>query len=290
MYKAGFVSIIGKPNAGKSTLLNALLGQKLSIITPKAQTTRHRILGIDTTDTYQIVYSDTPGIIRPKYKLHEKMMESVGDSLQDADVIVLVIAIEERYSEEEVKQLLSKTNIPKILVVNKIDTATPQDIAIRKLGWEQMTQFDCIVETSAIKAENIELLKEKIISFLPENPPYYDSESISDRPERFFAAELIREQIFMCMSDEIPYSSEVSIIQFEEKTGLTKIHAEIYVERQSQKGMIIGKNGSMLKRIGSKARKNIEEFLDAKVFLELHVKVREGWKENNQQLKNLGYD
>lgn len=288
--KSGFVSIIGKPNAGKSTLLNALLGQKLVITTPKAQTTRHRILGIDSETDYQIVYSDTPGVIKPKYKLHQKMMNYVGYAVADADVLVLMVATDEKHDEADLIAIAQKTNIPRILIVNKTDIATPERIEQRKKEVSSLISFNHIFEISALKKTGIAEIKQTIISLLPEGMPYYDPESVSDRNERFFVAELIREQIFMQMQDEIPYSSDVNIMQYQEKEDITVIHAEIYVERVTQKGMIIGKNGARLKQIGAVSRKNIEAFLEKKVYLELFVKVRDNWKDNTNQLKHLGYE
>lgn len=287
--KSGFVSIIGKPNAGKSTLLNALLGQKLVITTPKAQTTRHRILGIDSEPEYQIVYSDTPGVIKPKYKLHEKMMNYVGYAVADADVLVLMIAMDEKYDESDVMAIAQKTDIPRIMIINKTDISTPEKTELRKKEVSSLISFTHIFEICALKKTWVEEIKRAIIDLLPEGSPYYDPESVSDRNERFFVAELIREQIFMQMSDEIPYSSDVNIMQFQEKEDITVIHAEIYVERLTQKAMVIGKNGSRLKQIGAAARKNIESFLEKKVYLELYVKVRDNWKDNMNQLKHLGY-
>lgn len=289
MYKSGFVSIIGKPNAGKSTLLNALLGQKLCIITPKAQTTRHKIMGIDSGEGYQIVYSDTPGVIKPKYKLHEKMMESVGSALAEADVIVVLVSPDEKFNETAIKEMTLSSKVAKILAINKIDVCKKDDIESKKKEWTENIQFDAIMEISALEKSNVEELKSKIIELLPENPPYYDEDSLTDRPERFFVSELIREQIFLNMGDEIPYSSEVVILEFKEKNKMTHIHAEIYVERQSQKGMIIGKQGAMLKKIGTLSRQNIEAFLETKVFLELFVKVRDDWKNNANNLRHFGY-
>lgn len=288
--KSGFVSIIGKPNAGKSTLLNALLGQKLVITTPKAQTTRHRILGIDSEDDYQIVYSDTPGVIKPKYKLHQKMMNYVSYAVLDADVLVLMVATDEKHDEADLMAIAQKANIPRILIINKTDISTPEKIELRKKEVSSLISFNHIFEISALKKTGMENIKQTIIDLLPEGMPYYDPESVSDRNERFFVAELIREQIFMQMQDEIPYSSEVNIMQFQEKEDISVIHAEIYVERVTQKGMIIGKNGARLKQIGAAARKNIEAFLEKKVYLELFVKIRDNWKDNHHQLKHLGYE
>lgn len=288
-FHSGFVSIIGKPNAGKSTLLNQLLGQKLVIITPKAQTTRHRILGIDNGENFQIIYSDTPGVIRPKYKLHEKMMGFVGDALEDADIMVLIIAADESFPEEDLMEMAKKINIPKVLVVNKIDAVSAEVVAERKKVFEELTDFIGVFEISALEGTNVDTLKQFLISHLPESPPYYDEESVSDRPTRFFAAEMIREQIFLLMHEEIPYSAEVAVIEYKVEPKIIRISAEIFVERATQKGMIIGKGGSMLKKIGTMARKRLEEFTGQKVFLELYVKVKEGWKDNQSQLNQFGY-
>ncbi|MBX7241786.1 MAG: GTPase Era [Bacteroidia bacterium] len=288
-YKAGFVSIVGKPNAGKSTLLNALLGQKLCITTPKAQTTRHRILGIDSTETYQIIYSDTPGVIIPKYKLHEKMMSFVGNALEDADVIIVLIAADEQFPEDAFREIIQKQTVPKILAINKTDIVSPEVVAQKREEWSSLFQFEAVEEISALKKMNLDTLKAKLIELLPESPPFYDPEEVTDRPERFFVAELIREQLFLQLEDEVPYSTEVNITQFKDKGEIVSIYAEIYVERQSQKGIVIGKQGSKLKLIGSRARVNIEKLLEKKVFLELFVKVRDDWKNNPGNLKHFGY-
>lgn len=287
---SGFVSIIGKPNAGKSTLLNAILSRKLSIITPKASTTRHRILGIDHGENYQIVFSDTPGVIKPKYKLHDKMMSFVNMAVEDADLIVLVIAVDEKFPEEEVIKLSQKAHIPKILVLNKIDLADPKK-AMERL--EEVASKGEFVEQIAISAtENfgVDSLKELLLKHLPEGPPYFDKDQMSDRPERFFVAEMIREKAFNLLRQEIPYSTEIEIEEFVEEGDLTRIRAVIHVERKSQQGMVIGKGATMIKRIGIDARKDIEEFLDTKVHLELFVKVSDNWKNSTRYLDNFGYN
>ena len=288
-YKSGFVSIIGKPNAGKSTLLNALLGQKLSIMTPKAQTTRQRIRGIDNGDDYQIVYSDTPGVIRPKYKLHERMMGAVGNALEDADVLILLIAADETFPEEDIVELAKKVKVPKILAMNKTDIVKPEEVQRRIADLTGKIDFEEILDISALKDIHLDKLKDLILKYLPFSPPYYDPEELSDKPERFFVAEMIREQIFILMQDEIPYSCQPVVVQFKDEGKIIRISVDIHVERQSQKGMLIGKGGSMLKQIGTNGRKEIETFLDKKVFLELYVKVTEDWKESNFHLKNFGY-
>ncbi|MCI4668491.1 MAG: GTPase Era [Bacteroidia bacterium] len=288
-HKSGFVSIIGKPNAGKSTLLNKILGHKLSIATPKAQTTRHRIFGIDSGEDYQVVFSDTPGLIRPKYKLHHRMMDFIGNSLEDADLIVLLIAVNETFPEEDLLGLAAKTHIPKILVINKIDAVKESKVFKRMEELKEKVEFVEAVPISALNGTNVDLLKELIIKYLPDGPPYFDKEQISDRPERFFIGEIIREKLFLLLQQEIPYSTEVEIDNFEEEENLIRIEATIHTERNTQKGMIIGKGGQMLKKIGTLARKDIEEFLGKKVFLKLYVKISAGWKNNNQYLKGFGY-
>ena len=292
-YKSGFVSIIGKPNAGKSTLLNQLLGRKLSIITPKAQTTRHRIFGIDTGENYQIVYSDTPGLIRPKYQLHQRMMRFIDQSTEDADLIILVIAVNETYPEEDLIKLASKAEVPKILVINKIDAVSKDEVFLRMQELQKKVAFEEALPLSALKGFNVEKLKQIVIGLLPEGPQYFEPHQISDRPERFFVAEIIREKLFLKLRQELPYSTEVEIEEFKEASDsdpITRISAIIHVERNSQKGMIIGKQGQMLKKVGTLARKDIEEFLGTKVFLQMYVRVSQNWKDSSSQLKNFGYD
>lgn len=292
-HKSGFVSIIGKPNAGKSTLLNKLLGRKLSIITPKAQTTRHRIFGIDTSDEYQIVYSDTPGLIRPKYRLHQKMMDFVGQSTEDADLIILLIAMGESFPEDDLMELAAKTKIPKILAINKVDLVEQGDVFLRMKDLMGKVDFVEAIPISALKGTNVEKLKSLIIEQLPEGPQYFEPHQLSDRPERFFVAEMIREKIFFLLQEELPYSTEVEIEKFDEATEedpIVRINANIHVERNSQKGIIIGKKGSMLKKIGTLARKDMEEFLGHKVYLELYVRVSEGWKNSLRHLRGFGYE
>ncbi len=289
-HRSGFVSIIGKPNAGKSTLLNELLGRKLSITTPKAQTTRHRIFGIDSGENYQIVYSDTPGLIRPKYQLHQRMMGFIDHSLEDADLIVLLVAVDETFPEEDLIALAKKTHIPKILTLNKVD-AVPEEVSYRRMAeLSSKVDFTEAIPISALKGTNVPKLKELILQYLPEGPAYFDPEQISDRPERFFIAEMIREKIFLGMREEIPYSTEVVVDTFEEEEDLVRIQSTIHVERKSQKGMLIGKQGRNLKQIGTKARIDAEQFLGKKVFLELYVRVSDGWKNNDHHLRNFGYE
>jgi GTP-binding protein Era len=287
---SGFVSIIGKPNAGKSTLLNAILGRKLSIITPKASTTRHRILGIAHGDNYQMVFSDTPGVIKPKYELHNKMMSFVNSAVEDADLIVLVIAVDEKFPEAEVIKLSQKPDIPKILVLNKIDLADPKKAMERLQEVASKGDFVEQIAISATENFNVDSLQELFLKHLPEGPPYFDKDQLSDRPERFFVAEIIREKAFNLLRQEIPYSTEIEIEEFVEEEEKDRIRAIIHVERKSQQGMVIGKGGKMIKRIGIEARKDIEEFLGNKVHLELFVKVSDNWKNSNRYLNNFGYN
>jgi GTP-binding protein Era len=290
-HKSGFVTLLGKPNAGKSTLLNALLGRKLSIITPKAQTTRHRIFGIETGEGYQIVYSDTPGVIKPKYRLHERMMGAVTSALQDADVLVLLLSMEETHPEEDLLQSAANFPGPVIVVLNKADLRP--DAAALEARWQAARAYLKPVQEMAISAlhnQGVEELRQEIIRLLPEGPPYYEPDQISDRPERFFVAEIIREKIFLLLKEEIPYSAEVEIVQYDESDTLDKIYATIHVERITQKGIVIGKGGAMLKRIGMEARKDIELFLEKKVYLELYVKVSEDWKNHQGRLRSFGYE
>lgn len=289
-HKSGFVSIIGKPNAGKSTLLNQLLGRKLSITTPKAQTTRHRIFGIDSGEGYQIVYSDTPGLIRPKYQLQKRMMGFIDHSLEDADLMVLLIAVDESFPEEDLLALAQKSEVPKILTLNKVDAVPRERVFQRMAELSQQVDFAEAIPVSALTGTNVPKLKELILQHLPEGPPYFEPDQISDRPERFFIAEMIREKIFLSLREEVPYATEVEIDAFDEEPDLVRIQATIHVERQSQKGILIGKQGRTLKQIGTRARHDAEEFLGKKVFLQLYVRVTEGWKDSGQQLKNFGYE
>jgi GTP-binding protein Era len=289
VFKSGFVSIIGKPNAGKSTLMNALVGRKLAITTPKAQTTRHRILGIASGDNYQIVFSDTPGVILPQYKLHRVMMGAVHASLEDADLMLLLVDVNEKFPEDLVIKLAQKSQVPVLLVLNKVDLSTEEKVRQRHAEITAKVTVAGAIGISAKADINLYPLKQMILDLLPEGPPYFDPDEISDRPERFFVSELIREAVFLRVKDEVPYSCEVGVIQFEEKDNVTVIDAEINVERDSQKGIIVGKGGKMIKDIGTDARKSIEAFLERKVYLELHVRVAENWKDNSLRLRSFGY-
>lgn len=288
-HKAGFVNIIGRPNVGKSTLMNALVGERLAIITSKAQTTRHRILGIVNGDDYQIVYSDTPGIIKPAYKLQESMMRFVHTAFKDADLFLVIIDITSEEDTSLYVNKLRKTSTPIIVLINKVDLATDLQILEALAHWQNQFKTADIIPISALKKTNLTVVFDKILEKLPVSPPYYDKDTLTDQPERFFVTEIIREKILLNYRQEIPYSVEVFIESFKEEPELTRIRAVILTNRKSQKPILIGKGGVMLKKVGSQARKDMEKFLDRKVFLELFVKVKENWRDNTLILKNLGY-
>jgi GTP-binding protein Era len=289
-HKAGFVSIIGKPNAGKSTLMNALVGEKMSIITPKAQTTRHRILGIVNEDDYQIVFSDTPGVIKPAYQLQESMMHQVDGSIVDADLILLVTDINEKYDEGDVMIKLQKSEAPIAVLINKIDQSDEETVKQKIEYWQQKLNPKVVFAISALHQHNVKGIMDFIIENLPEHPAYYEKDFLTDRNDRFFASEMIREQVFKQYKKEIPYSTEVIITKFEEGDKLYRISAEIIVERDSQKNILIGKNGEMLKIVGTYARRSMEEFFQKKIFLEMFVKVIADWRSKKNYLKQFGYE
>lgn len=290
-HKAGFVNIIGKPNVGKSTLMNILVGERLSIVSSKAQTTRHRILGLIHSEDYQIVFSDTPGMLQPKYELHKSMMSFVRISLEDADLIVFVTDLFETDDEiEEIIQKINASDTPVILVINKIDLAKEGQLEEVTNYWTTRIQTQTVTPVSAIERFNTEKILQEILERLPIHPPYYDKEELTDRPERFFASEIIREKIFTNYKKEIPYSTEVGIEDFHEDAQLIKIRATLFVERNSQKGILIGEKGKMLKKVGIEARADLEKFFGKKVFLETFVKVEQDWRKNKTLLKKFGYD
>ena len=290
-YKSGFVNIFGAPNAGKSTLLNLLLGERLVIISPKVQTTRHRILGILSEPTYQIVFSDTPGIIEPKYKLHQKMMLQVKSALEDADVAILMHDITQPLEEFETIANFLKLKVPALLLLNKTDTVKDKSTieGIVKQYKEKYPTWE-VLAISARKQTNTDKIMPLVLKALPEGMPFYPEDSISDRNERFFVAEMVREQIFALYDEEIPYHTAVLIQSFEEKTTLNVIKADIIVSRETQKMILLGKGGSMIKQLGINARKVMEEFLQKKVHLELFVKVRPKWRDNENYLREYGYN
>jgi len=288
-FKAGFVSIVGKPNVGKSSLMNKLMGENLSIITAKAQTTRHRIMGILNGEEFQIVYSDTPGILEPKYSLHEAMMSYVKVSLQDADVILLVVSLDDTY-EEELFERFKKTKTPILLVINKIDLAKGPQVEDKVKYWkENLPNLRTVVPVSALKGTKVDTLLPQLLELIPEHPPFFPQDEYTDRSERFFASEIIREKIFLNYEQEIPYSAEVSINTFKDEPDIIRISAVIFVERDSQKGILIGKGGSSLKKVGMDARKDMEKFFGKKIFLETHVKVADNWRKEKLKLKHFGY-
>lgn len=288
--KVGFVSIFGKPNAGKSTLLNALMGEKLAIVSPKVQTTRHRIKGILTENDYQIIFSDTPGIIEPRYKLHEKMMQAVKNSLEDADLALLLLDIRDAWEENDRLFSALKLQAPAIVVLNKIDGIPQEKIREAREFFSGKPYCREIIPISALKKENVPGLLEAVLSLLPEGQPFFEGDDLTDLPTKFFVGELIREKIFLLYGDEIPYQATVLVQEFKEKSTLTKIRADIIVQRESQKGIILGEGGKMIRKLGSEARIDIEKFIDRKVFLELFVKVRPKWRDTETFLKEYGYN
>ena len=287
-HRSGYIALVGKPNVGKSTLINALMGQKMSIVTRKPQTTRHRVLGILSGDTYQAILLDTPGVLEPRYKLHDVMMKNVYSAIEDADAVLVIVDVRDK--PEEVMDLALLKGKPALLLINKIDLIDTKEALPLAQAYGAMHDFLEIVPISALKGKNIDRLKELIVSLLPEGPPFYPKEMISEHPVRFFVAEIIREKIFEFYGKEIPYSTQVNITVYEEREGKKDlIDAEIVIERNSQKGILIGKGGRALKRVGTAARKDIEAFIDREVFLQLHVKVREGWRNRDNLLNSYGY-
>jgi GTP-binding protein Era len=287
--KAGFVNIFGRPNAGKSTLLNALMGEKLAIVSPKVQTTRHRIKAIMTEKDYQVIFSDTPGIIEPRYKLHEKMMMAVKSALEDADIALLIVDVNENWEECDAIFGALKLRVPAVVVINKIDRSGPTKIKEAVDFFESKSYCKKTVTISAQSGINIKQFLKPILELLPEGDPFYTDDDISDLPTKFFVSELIREKIYDLAQDEIPYHAAVLVREFKEKTTLVKIVADIIVHRETQKAILIGEKGTMIKKLGMAARKDIEEFLQQKVFLELFVKVKPKWRENDLYLKEYGY-
>ena len=292
MHKSGFVNIIGNPNVGKSTLMNALVGERLSIITSKAQTTRHRIMGIVNGDDFQIVYSDTPGILKPNYKLQESMMKFVKGAVSDADVILYVTDTVEQPSDRnsEILEKIALSGIPVLLIINKIDLTTQEKLEELVAFWQQRLPEATITPASAREGFNIGGIFDRIISLIPEGEPFYPKDTLTDKTLRFFASEIIREKILLTYDKEIPYCCEIEIDSYKEEPAIDRISATIYVARDSQKGIVIGHKGEKLKKVGQAARQDLEKFLDKKVFLQLFVKVNDDWRNSDRQLRRFGYE
>jgi GTP-binding protein Era len=290
-HKAGFVNIIGYPNVGKSTLMNALVGQKLSIITSKAQTTRHRIMGIVNGDDFQIVYSDTPGIVRdPSYKMHEYMNQYIESALIDADILLLMHETGQLFEEDDILERMIKAHIPVIVIINKIDLSDQESVVKEMEHWSAKLPGAQIIPISATNNFNISKVFDEIINLIPESPPFFPKDELSDRSVRFFVSEIIREKVFLYYKKEVPYAVEVAVDEYKEEPKLVRISASIFVDRESQKGIILGHQGKSIKKVGTEARKDIEDFIQNKVFLEMTVKVNKDWREKENMLKRFGYD
>ncbi len=289
MHKAGFVNIIGNPNVGKSTLMNALVGEKLSIITSKAQTTRKRVMGIVNGDDFQIVYTDTPGIVNPHNKLHEQMMGFVGTALQDADLFLLVTEVGESLKNRHVLEKVINSDTPVILVINKIDTSDQATISDKIAYWQEQIPRAVVVPCSATEGFNVDKIFDLILERLPEHPAYFPKDELTDRTMRFFVSEIVREKILLFYQKEIPYSCEVAVESYEERDGIDNISCLIFVERESQKAILIGHQGKAIKKLGIEARKDIEEFTGKRCFLSLHIKVLKDWRNSDRALKSFGY-
>ncbi|PJB13301.1 MAG: GTPase Era [Flavobacteriales bacterium CG_4_9_14_3_um_filter_40_17] len=290
-HKAGYVSIIGNPNVGKSTLMNALVGEKISIITSKAQTTRHRILGIVNGDDFQVILSDTPGIMKPEYKLQESMMEFVKGALEDADILVYMIEIgETSLKDESFFEQLKKTGTPILLLINKIDTSNQEALEKSALYWKEQLPNAEIYPISALKNFSVEEVFHRIVELLPDSPPYFPKDALTDKPERFFVNETIREKILLNYQKEIPYSVEIETETFREDENIIRIQAVIMVERESQKGILIGHKGLALKKVGVQARADLEKFFEKQIHLELFVKINKNWRSDERQLRRFGYE
>lgn len=289
-HKAGFVNIIGNPNVGKSTLMNALVGEKLSIITRKCQTTRHRILGVVNGEDFQIVFSDTPGILNPHYKLQQCMLQQVEGALSDADVFLVVTDMGEKIKNKEIYENIKKSNIPVVVVINKIDLASQEKVTAVIEHWKSEIPRAEVVPCSALHSMGIERVMSLVKQYLPSSPAYYDKDMLTDKSMRFLVSEIIREKILLTYDKEIPYSTEVAVEEFKESEQMNRIRAVIFTERESQKKIIIGRNGCLIKRVGTEARKDIEEFTEKKCFLELMVKVKKDWRNSERDLRNFGYE
>jgi GTPase len=288
-HKAGFVNIIGQPNVGKSTLMNLLVGEPLSIITSKAQTTRHRILGIVNDTDYQIVFSDLPGILEPHYKLQERMMKFIEASLLDADIFLFMVEAGQKEVQPKIVERILGSSVPVIVLLNKIDLSTQEKVKEEMKYWSDMFKGSEVIPVSALNNFNIDSIKDRIVELLPENPPFYPKDELTDKNLRFFVAEIIREKVLLNFSKEIPYSVEIAVEAFKETEGLVHIDATIFVSRESQKMIILGKDGKAIKRLGTDARMDLEKFLENRVYLNLTVKVSKDWRNNEIQLNRFGY-
>ncbi|MEA3505188.1 MAG: GTPase Era [Bacteroidota bacterium] len=289
-HKAGFVNIIGNPNVGKSTLMNSLVGANLSIITSKAQTTRHRILGLVNGDDFQIVYSDTPGLLKPNYKLQESMMRYISSALKDADVFLVIVEIGQKSIDSEVIEHIKQTGIPVLLLINKIDL-TDQEATVKAIEhWEKQFKGAEIIPISALHKFNLQSVIDRLLELLPESPAYYPKDELTDKSMRFFISEIIREKVLLNFKKEVPYSAEVVVEEFKEEEKIIKIKATIFVARESQRKIMIGHNGAAIKRLGTAARKDIQEFVDNHVFLDLTIKVDKDWRNDDKALKKYGYE
>jgi len=289
-HKAGFVNIIGKPNVGKSTLMNSLVGEKLSIVTSKAQTTRHRIMGMINGEDFQIVFSDTPGIIDPHYKLHQSMMKHVESAFQDADLLLFVQEANDRDIPAELIGKMKESAIPVLVIINKIDLSNQEQLEARVTAWQEAMPDAIIIPVSALLHVNIPMVLEKILEKLPESPAYYDKDTLTDKNMRFFVSEIIREKILLNYKKEVPYSVEVVVDQYKEEDNIIRISAMIYVARETQKAILLGHQGQAIKRVGVRARQDLEEWLDKKIYLELTVKVSKDWRDDDRQLQRFGYE
>ena len=290
MHKSGFINIIGNPNVGKSTLMNCFMGEKFSIITSKAQTTRHRILGIVNGEDFQLVFSDTPGILKPSYELQDSMMDFVKNALEDADIIIYMLEIgETSIKNNEVHKKILNAKVPTFILLNKIDLSDQKNLEDQVILWKELYPKAHIYPISALNNFNIDIVLKHLIELIPQSPPYFPKDQLTDKPERFFVNEILREKILLYYNKEIPYSVEVVTEDFKEEDNIIKIKSVIFVERDSQKGIIIGYKGNALKKIGTKARQGLEIFFGKKIYIELQVKVSKNWRSNSKVLKKFGY-
>ncbi len=289
-HRSGFVNIVGNPNVGKSTLMNRLVGEKISIITSKAQTTRHRIIGIVNTPDYQIVYSDTPGVLQPNYKLQEQMLHFSLSALQDADVLLYVTDVVEKIDKNDAfLAKVQQLDLPVLLLINKIDQTSQQELELLVARWHELLPRAEIYPVSALNNFNMDVIQKRVLELLPESPPYFEKDALTDKPARFFVAEIIREKALLLYQKEIPYSIEVVVEEFKEEKEIIRIRAIILVERDTQKGIVIGHKGESLKKLGTLARKDIERFFEKKIYLQLYVKVEKDWRSRDNMLKSFGY-